>query len=140
MIRRQPRSTLFPYTTLFRSYVSSPPGPSPLGPGRAGAWSFRPTLRPAPISPSGLGPPSGGTGHSGSHRAPDEPGETMPGPVSLSTRPHHRQRPGAPACRNHAGLFDLLEGLAALLCVLHLRPTAHMDEALAIHPREATAL
>src|SRR5207237_9179959 len=42
-------------------------------------------------------------------------------------------------CRDHAGLLDLLEGLAALLCVLHLRPTAHMDEALAIHPREATA-
>src|SRR2546426_6306792 len=29
MIRRPPRSTLFPYTTLFRS-----PGPSPVGPAR----------------------------------------------------------------------------------------------------------
>src|SRR3712207_9023213 len=26
MIRRPPRSTLFPYTTLFRSYLSSHPG------------------------------------------------------------------------------------------------------------------
>src|SRR6266571_5503136 len=31
MIRRPPRSTLFPYTTLFRS-----PGPSPVPPGRVG--------------------------------------------------------------------------------------------------------
>src|SRR5258708_32089813 len=26
MIRRPPRSTLFPYTTLFRSYAETPPG------------------------------------------------------------------------------------------------------------------
>src|SRR3712207_8002309 len=32
MIRRPPRSTLFPYTTLFRSQTSVPPiGPPPLG-------------------------------------------------------------------------------------------------------------
>src|SRR3712207_7661904 len=30
MIRRPPRSTLFPYTTLFRSHVSSKPWPSTL--------------------------------------------------------------------------------------------------------------
>src|SRR5947208_13355505 len=29
MIRRPPRSTLFPYTTLFRSPRSRPPGPGP---------------------------------------------------------------------------------------------------------------
>src|SRR3712207_8015383 len=28
MIRRPPRSTLFPYTTLFRSHARSPTGPS----------------------------------------------------------------------------------------------------------------
>src|SRR6267378_6590410 len=33
MIRRPPRSTLFPYTTLFRSRPPSPPRPSQ-GPGR----------------------------------------------------------------------------------------------------------
>src|SRR3712207_7898868 len=27
MIRRPPRSTLFPYTTLFRSYLEPPPSP-----------------------------------------------------------------------------------------------------------------
>src|SRR5712691_13216380 len=42
--------------------------------------------------------------------------------------------------RNHAGLFDLLEGLAELRFVLHLMPTAHMDDALAINQREAKAL
>src|SRR2546422_4382662 len=30
MIRRPPRSTLFPYTTLFRSLAGGQPGPSPL--------------------------------------------------------------------------------------------------------------
>src|SRR6266480_1462685 len=42
--------------------------------------------------------------------------------------------------RNHAGLFDLLEGLAELLLVLHLMPTEHMDDALAIQQRETQAL
>ena len=42
--------------------------------------------------------------------------------------------------RNHAGLFDLLEGLAELLLVLHLMPTEHMDDALAIEQIEAKAL
>src|SRR5215472_14416075 len=41
MIRRSPRSTLFPYTTLFRSRLR--PGPSPADPRRrpAGRWSRR---------------------------------------------------------------------------------------------------
>src|SRR5256885_13117760 len=30
MIRRPPRSTLFPYTTLFRSYIDCRPWPGPL--------------------------------------------------------------------------------------------------------------
>src|SRR2546430_7429614 len=30
MIRRPPRSTLFPYTTLFRSYAGSGPVPAPV--------------------------------------------------------------------------------------------------------------
>src|SRR6266699_2850778 len=42
--------------------------------------------------------------------------------------------------RNHPGLFDLLEGLAELRFVLHLMPTEHMDDALAINQREAKAL
>src|SRR3712207_8689074 len=32
MIRRPPRSTLFPYTTLFRSLAPSPEAVTPLGP------------------------------------------------------------------------------------------------------------
>src|SRR5713101_2943389 len=40
----------------------------------------------------------------------------------------------------HTSLFDLLEGLTELLVVLHLMPTEHMDDALAIKQREAKAL
>src|SRR2546430_14971646 len=46
MIRRPPRSTLFPYTTLFRSYGAAPPGspwcgsPPPLPP-----WTDRKSTR-----------------------------------------------------------------------------------------------
>jgi len=43
-------------------------------------------------------------------------------------------------CRNQAGLFDLLEGLAELLLILHLMPTEHMDDALAIEQIEAQPL
>src|SRR5947207_15977796 len=39
--------------------------------------------------------------------------------------------------RNHAGLFELLEGLAELLVALHLMPTEHMDDALTIKQIEA---
>ena len=41
---------------------------------------------------------------------------------------------------NHPGFFDLLEGCAELLFVLHLMPTEHMDDALAIQQIEAKAL
>src|SRR2546422_8509557 len=36
MIRRPPRSTLFPYTTLFRSDPHGGAGPRSLGPGKGG--------------------------------------------------------------------------------------------------------
>src|SRR3712207_7828140 len=39
MIRRPPRSTLFPYTTLFRSYPGG--GREPLSPGRLGGRDAR---------------------------------------------------------------------------------------------------
>src|SRR5712691_2726529 len=42
--------------------------------------------------------------------------------------------------RNDAGLFDLLEGLAELLLVLHLMPTEYMDNALAIKQIKTKAL
>ena len=38
---------------------------------------------------------------------------------------------------NPTGLFDLLEGLAELLVVLHLMPTEHMDDAVTIQQVEA---
>src|SRR2546422_7146227 len=46
MIRRPPRSTLFPYTTLFRSRSASPPPPSPRRPAATRA-------RPTPGAPAG---------------------------------------------------------------------------------------
>src|SRR3712207_7494617 len=36
MIRRPPRSTLFPYTTLFRSVREQPPSLAPVAPGQLG--------------------------------------------------------------------------------------------------------
>src|SRR3712207_8758400 len=44
MIRRPPRSTLFPYTTLFRSRAADPPRPRPLRRGRARADPARAAL------------------------------------------------------------------------------------------------
>src|SRR5262245_4571131 len=41
--------------------------------------------------------------------------------------------------RNPARLFDLLEGLAELVLRLHLMPTQHMDDALAIEEIKAKA-
>src|SRR3970282_2350425 len=41
MIRRPPRSTLFPYTTLFRSSRRRPPPPSPQPCARSAAWLWR---------------------------------------------------------------------------------------------------
>src|SRR2546425_5574026 len=55
------------------------------------------------------------------------------GPITDDAQAHLR-------FRNHAGLFDLLEGLAELRLVLHLMPTEHMDDALAIKQRETKAL
>src|SRR5256885_6584888 len=59
MIRRPPRSTLFPYTTLFRSHVREP-GPC----GRADPRHALPVRRPATLRlladarPAGLGGPA----------------------------------------------------------------------------------
>src|SRR3712207_7713767 len=49
MIRRPPRSTLFPYTTLFRSSGRS--GPYPRRPSRAATPCPRPSLRAPSSSP-----------------------------------------------------------------------------------------
>src|SRR5258708_11684374 len=56
MIRRPPRSTLFPYTTLFRS---SPNGPSGAGPGSGDPVSFHVLFSPFQITapPSVTVPP-----------------------------------------------------------------------------------
>src|SRR5215510_5689009 len=41
--------------------------------------------------------------------------------------------------RNQTSLFDLFEGLAELLLVLHLMPTEHMDDPLSIYQIKANA-
>src|SRR2546426_5672405 len=49
MIRRPPRSTLFPYTTLFRSAAPASPGHrifEPLGPRHTPAYTSPPITRP----------------------------------------------------------------------------------------------
>src|SRR5262250_2774051 len=55
------------------------------------------------------------------------------GPITDDTQTHLR-------FWNHPSLFDLREGLAELLFVLHLMPTEHMDDALVIEQIEAKAL
>src|SRR6266571_9339058 len=54
------------------------------------------------------------------------------GPITDDAQAHLR-------FRNHAGLFDLLEGLAELRLVLHLVPTEHMDDPIPIHQIKAKA-
>src|SRR2546427_8652970 len=53
MIRRPPRSTLFPYTTLFRSWVFEPPNVERRGPGRD-----RRVVRGRRAAPSGFRSPA----------------------------------------------------------------------------------
>src|SRR3712207_7314771 len=65
MIRRPPRSTLFPYTTLFRSRVHRP---HPRGPALVG------------------GPPPGGRGQGGGARPGGEPDARHDHPDRKSTR------------------------------------------------------
>src|SRR2546422_6681933 len=48
MIRRPPRSTLFPYTTLFRSLSRRPRGPHPHRPGGPRPRPRLPHVRPPP--------------------------------------------------------------------------------------------
>src|SRR5262252_356711 len=55
------------------------------------------------------------------------------GPITDDAQAHLR-------FRNYPGLFDLLEGLAELLLILHLMPTEDMDDALAIQQIQAKAL
>src|SRR3989449_4423345 len=52
MIRRPPRSTLFPYTTLFRSRRSPPPAPPPAFPRRSWTRETRPPRRVSSGGPS----------------------------------------------------------------------------------------
>src|SRR2546430_7924629 len=61
MIRRPPRSTLFPYTTLFRSRIPTPPPPRP--------WVETGSPRTAG------GAPSGGTTPHGSRRSEEHTSE-----------------------------------------------------------------
>src|SRR5258707_1588366 len=68
MIRRPPRSTLFPYTTLFRSLLAAPAG---AGAGsRAGPGAGRPVARPPPRRDLVRAGPAPDPGHRGG-RAPD---------------------------------------------------------------------
>src|SRR5256885_2889421 len=55
MIRRPPRSTLFPYTTLFRPPVSSPPHSSHTEKSNAGEWNSA-HVSAGPRSNSGAAP------------------------------------------------------------------------------------
>src|SRR5258708_27091726 len=99
MIRRPPRSTLFPYTTLFRSRSSRPPSPvvlslgsGPSGPGAGG--------RPRPGAGS-LAPLDDQVGKRDREEAS---GDTQ---ASLAVVPHGHEQAGQPA----ADPGDLVQGL-----------------------------
>src|SRR2546422_8100256 len=94
MIRRPPRSTLFPYTTLFRSAVACPRrrgAPAPRRAGRAGrAWPHAETaLHPtaATVQRGPAHPRAGGEG--------DRP--------AFDLREHYLHDPGSPVRREGGG-------------------------------------
>src|SRR5260370_29961112 len=60
MIRRPPRSTLFPYTTLFRSHPAA-------GPATPASWSGIPSRFPAGLAEYGLRIAAGGKTRSEEH-------------------------------------------------------------------------
>src|SRR3989442_12745411 len=80
MIRRPPRSTLFPYTTLFRSHrrLLGPPPPTGVGP-RSRAPARIPPEHPPVARPRDTPPP--GRSARGTHRdrvpRPDGPGRPL---------------------------------------------------------------
>src|SRR3989454_8502451 len=91
MIRRPPRSTLFPYTTLFRSDaedLSSVPGPSILAP-RAG-WHILGTRRSPPRGGSAFsvsfGSSSSGARRSSLARRSEEHTSELQSPCNLVCR------------------------------------------------------
>src|SRR5258708_25018435 len=65
MIRRPPRSTLFPYTTLFRSGMALPPSPAP-NPAKSSV-QLAPATTPAPAQES----PARSEEHTSELQSPD---------------------------------------------------------------------
>src|SRR5260370_19140540 len=91
MIRRPPRSTLFPYTTLFRSLrpaVQPHPRP-PRGQGPGAHREGRPQGRPQAPPPRIL------QGHAAPH--PPCPSAPQPPPPRDPPRTHHPPPPATPA-------------------------------------------
>src|SRR2546427_2921407 len=75
MIRRPPRSTLFPYTTLFRSQRALGIDVIEREPGARAAWEVQPTSRRTEVSPDVL------DAHAQRHQVEDGDGEPhIPGP------------------------------------------------------------
>src|SRR5437763_5739835 len=58
VIALPPRSTLFPYTTLFRSCCEAPPGWAVAAPGSAGAAAWAEAAAPLASAPLSAGPAS----------------------------------------------------------------------------------
>src|SRR3989475_13096339 len=75
MIRRPPRSTLFPYTTLFRSQRALGIDVIERHPGARAAWEVQPTSRRTEVAPDVL------DAHAQRHQVEDGDGEPhIPGP------------------------------------------------------------
>ena len=94
MIRRPPRSTLFPYTTLFRSHKRGPSAAAPTTPRPGGGGCGGQRLAPAPPAGSRPAPAAGpDAAATGRVPAPREPG---PAPRAGGAGAAARPRPGGP--------------------------------------------
>src|SRR2546422_7683872 len=98
MIRRPPRSTLFPYTTLFRSHVTLP-----LVSGRSLSWCARPSVR--RFSRTGIAAvaPFDRSSDQGASSAPPPP----PPPHTPPANPPHAPTP-RPALALHKNTHNIL--------------------------------
>src|SRR2546422_5408752 len=120
MIRRPPRSTLFPYTTLFRSDVEPADRrhAEPAGEGEA-TGGLRDRGREAPRSPGGPGEESGrGLGEARRVGGPGRPRRSREAGVAAP----QRARPGCAATARYVGEAPRGDGEAQALVAPAQRP------------------
>src|SRR5260221_5377859 len=127
MIRRPPRSTLFPYTTLFRSEAL--PRPRPLRPDPPGQSALRLRQRRAHLLRRAARPDRGADRADRAHSPPGAPAPRR-GPAPLPAQPDPA-RASPPAARNR---WD--QGLNDHSTILDRRPMLTFDIYVSVGPAE----